>query len=297
MGPTAAGKSRAGARLARKFNGEVINCDSMQVYRRFDIGTDKPTEEMRRLVRHHLLDIAEPSAQFTAAAFVRLAREAVRDIGGRGRLPFVVGGTGLYLKAMLTGLFPGPGRDERLRRELEKEAGEEGVEALHRKLQAVDPVYAGRIGPRDKVRIVRALEVYHLSRKPLSEHFKGTRSEVADFHIVKIGLQLERAELYRKIEERVETMFRKGIVEEARSLLADGVPESAPPFRGLGYRRVLAYLKGEISLDEACRLTKQDTRQFAKRQITWFRKMDGVNWFPADDLTSMAAFLESRLAS
>lgn len=291
------GKSRVGVYLAQRFNGEIVNCDSIQVYRGFDIGTDKPTIEMRRLVAHHLLDIVEPSVQFTAADFVHQAREAVEDIEGRDRLPFIVGGTGLYLKALLTGLFPGPGRDERLRHTLEQEALEKGIEALHRRLGEADPAYAAVIGPKDRVRIIRALEVYALTRTPLSEHFKRTRSEVADFHIIKIGLQLERKELYRRIEERVDIMFQKGMIAEARSLLDAGVPESAPAFRGLGYRRVLAHLRGDISIDEAKRLTKQDTRQYAKRQITWFRKMAGVNWYPADDLNSLAAFLESWLAS
>ncbi|MFZ2053526.1 MAG: tRNA (adenosine(37)-N6)-dimethylallyltransferase MiaA [Candidatus Aminicenantales bacterium] len=297
LGPTAVGKSRAGAYLARKFNGEIINCDSMQVYRSFDIGTDKPTIEMRRQVPHYLLDIAEPSTQFTAGEFVRQALAAVRLIEERDRLPFVVGGTGLYLKALLEGLFPGPGRDEELRRRFEQEAREEGLVTLHRRLEAVDPVYARLIGEQDKVRIIRALEVYSLTQKPLSEHFESTRSEVADFHILKIGLQLERKELYRRIEERVDRMFQNGICEEVHRLLAAGVPESAPPFRALGYRRVLAHLQGAISFDETKRLTKQDTRQYAKKQITWFRKMAGVSWFPADDLTSLAAFLEARLSS
>lgn len=297
LGPTAVGKSRAGIYLAREFKGEIINCDSMQVYKGFDIGTDKPTAEMRRQVRHHLLDVAEPTTQFTAGEFVRGARTAIQAIGRRARLPFIVGGTGLYLKALLEGLFPGPGRDDELRRRLEKEADKKGLEILRKKLEAIDPVYARLIGTRDKVRIIRALEVYSLTRKPLSEHFADTRSEMGDFHILKIGLQLEREELRRRIEERVDRMFRDGIRDELERLLAAGVPENAPPLRALGYKRVLAHLHGVISIDEARRLTKQDTRQYAKRQLTWFRKMPGINWFPAEDLTSPAAFLEAWLAS
>jgi tRNA dimethylallyltransferase len=290
------GKSRTGAYLARKFDGEIINCDSMQVYQGFDIGTDKPTAEIRREIPHHLLDIAEPSTQFTAGEFVRRARAALEAIVERTHVPFIVGGTGLYLKALVEGLFPGPERNDELRRRLEQEADEKGLETLRKRLEAVDPVYAGLIGAQDKVRIVRALEVYSLTRKPLSEHFGMTRSAVSDFHLLKIGLQLERKELYRRIEERVDRMFRDGICEEVNRLLAAGVPEDAPPFRALGYRRVLAHLQGEISIDEAKRLTKQDTRQYAKRQLTWFRKMSGISWFPADDLASLAAFLEVRLA-
>lgn len=296
LGPTAVGKSRAGKALALKFKGEIINCDSMQVYEGFDIGTDKPTLEMRRQVPHHLIDIVEPRAQFTAGEFVRRALEAVRLIEGRGRRPFIVGGTGLYLKALLEGLFPGPGRDEKIRRKLEQEAAEKGLGALRSRLEEVDPAYARTVGNRDKVRIIRALEVHALTGEPISRLFERTRSEVAGFNILKIGLQLEREELYRRIEKRVESMFRNGICEEVTRLLDAGVPESAPPFRGLGYRRVIAYLQGRTTLDEAKRLTKQDTRQYAKRQITWFRKTPGVNWFPGDDLTSVSLFLESWLA-
>jgi len=290
------GKSAAGVYLARRFGGEIINCDSMQVYRGFDIGTDKPTPEMRKLVPHHLLDIIEASDQFTAADFVRGALAALRLIEERGGLPFIVGGTGLYLKALLDGLFPGPGRDEELRRELEREVQEKGLQSLRRKLEEVDPRYARLIGENDKVRIIRALEVFYLTRKPISVHFESTRSEVSDFHLLKIGLQLERKELYRMIEERVDRMFQRGIVAEVRNLLAAGVEESAPPFRALGYKHVLASLKGTMSLDEAARLTKQDTRHYAKRQISWFRKMAGVNWLPAGDHATLAAYLEARFA-
>ena len=268
----------------------------MQVYRGFNIGTDKPTAEMRKQVPHHLLDVAEATDQFTAADFVRLALAAVRTIEERGRLPFVVGGTGLYLKALLDGLFPGPGRNPELRLKLEQESGERGLQSLYGKLEEADPVYARLIGSKDKVRIIRALEVFYLTGKPLSEHFESTRSEVADFQVLKIGLQLERKELYRMIEERVDKMFRGGILEEVRGLLAAGAEENAPPFRALGYKHVLAHLKGAISLEEAGRLTKQDTRQYAKRQICWFRKMAGVNWLPAGDQPSLAAFLEAQFA-
>jgi len=297
LGPTGVGKSAAGVYLARRYGGEIINCDSMQVYRGFDIGTDKPTPEMQKLVPHHLLDIAEASDQFTAADFVRQALVAAWQIEERGRLPFVVGGTGLYFKALLEGLFPGPGRDAQLRRTLEQEANEKGLHSLRQKLEEADPGYARLIGEKDKVRIIRALEVFYLTRKPITEHFEGTRSEVADFHILKIGLQLERKELYRMIEERVDRMFQGGIVGEVRSLLAAGVEESAPPFRALGYKHVRAHLKGAISLEEAGRLTKQDTRHYAKRQISWFRKMAGVTWFPAGDHASLAAFLEAQFAA
>jgi tRNA dimethylallyltransferase len=291
------GKSEAAALLAGRFNGEIINCDSMQVYRGFDIGTDKPVAELRAKIPHHLLDIADPNSQFSAGDFVREALTAVRLIDGRGRLPFVVGGTGLYLKALLEGLFPGPGRDVAVRRRLEEEARERGLESLRQRLEELDPAYSRVVGARDRVRIIRALEVYILTGKPISEHFAATKPEATDFQPLKIGLQLERKELYRKIEERVERMFQNGIVRETMSLLASGVSEAAAPFRALGYKHVLSFLKKQISLEEAIERTKTDTRHYAKRQITWFRKMKGIQWFPAGDLMGVATFLETRLAS
>lgn len=297
LGPTGVGKSAASIHLGPLFEGEIINCDSMQVYRAFDIGTDKPTTEMRERVPHHLLDIVEASAQFTAADFVKKALAAVSLIESRRKLPFIVGGTGLYLKALIEGLFPGPGRNPALRAELEREARETGLEGLRKKLERVDPAYAQIIGQRDRMRIIRALEVYALTKKPISQHFLNTKSPVAGFHLLKIGLKLEKNELYHKIEERVERMFRRGIVEEVQNLLARGVDESSPPFRALGYKYVLEYLKKEISLEEAVLLTKRETRHYAKRQMTWFRKMAGVTWFRADDYSSMTAFLEEQLAS
>lgn len=297
LGPTGVGKSSVAIPLALRFRGEIISCDSMQVYKGFDIGTDKPTPEMRGLVPHHLLDVVDSPTQFTAADFVKQAVAAMRLIIKRHRLPFIVGGTGLYLKALLEGLFPGPGKDAALRGRFEREAQVAGLQSLRQKLEEVDPIYAAMIGPRDKVRIIRALEVFTLTQKPISLHFTDTRSEIAGFHPVKIGLKLEREKLYRRIEERVERMFEKGIVEEVINILARGAEETCPPFRALGYKYVLKFLKQEISLEEAVSLAKKDTRRYAKRQMTWFRKMSGVNWFEADDHASLVAFLESGLGS
>ncbi len=296
LGPTGVGKSAAGIHLAEKFKGEIITCDSMQVYKGFDIGTDKPTPEMRQKAPHHLLDIVDFSTQFTAADFVREALAAIQLIEGRGRLPFIVGGTGLYLKALLEGLFPGPGKDAGLRERLEKKAQGAGLDSLRKKLEEVDPSYARLIGPRDKMRIIRALEVYYLTERPISLHFLNTKPSLSYFHLLKIGLQLERKELYRRIEERVERMFKNGIVTEAENLLAQGIEASAPPFRALGYKYVLQFLKKGISLEEAVSMTKRDTRRYAKRQITWFKKMAGTNWFSADDYSSLSRFLEANLA-
>ncbi len=295
LGPTAVGKSRVAVDLALRFGGEIVGGDSIQVYRGFDIGTDKPSPAERRGVPHHLIDIVDPTVQFTAADFVREALAAARGIASRGRLPIVAGGTGLYLKALIDGLFPGPGRDPAVRAALEAEVREKGLEALFRRLQAVDPAYAAKIRDRDKVRIVRALEVYEATGRPISEHFRATASPVADRTVVRLGLRLDRAVLVRRIEERVERMFARGLVDEVRGLLARGVPDDAPPFRALGYRHVLAHLRAGLALEEAVALTKTDTRQYAKRQMTWFRKMDGVAWFSPDDGPGLEEHLRNQL--
>jgi tRNA dimethylallyltransferase len=295
LGPTAVGKSRVAVDLALLFGGEIVSGDSIQVYRGFDIGTDKPGPEARRGVPHHLIDIVGPEVQYTAADFVRDALAAARGIAARGGLPIVAGGTGLYLKALLDGLFPGPGRDPALRAALETEAREKGLDTLYRRLEAIDPEYARKIRDRDRIRIIRALEVQAATGRSLSDHFRDTRSPVEGRRVVRLGLQLDRGALVRRIDERVERMFGRGLVDEVRGLLARGVPRSAPPFKALGYSHVLRLLAGEIGRDEAIELTKIDTRQYAKRQMTWFRKMDGVAWFSPDDGPGLERHLRNQL--
>lgn len=295
LGPTAVGKSRVAVDLALRFGGEVISGDSIQVYRGFDIGTAKPGPEERRGVPHHLIDIADPETQYTAADFVRDALAAARVMARRGRRPIVVGGTGLYLKALIEGLFPGPGRDPALRAALEAEAAEKGLDALFRRLEAVDPEYARKVRSRDRVRIVRALEVHLTTGRPLSEHFRETRPSVEGRRLIRIGLELDRPTLCRRIDERVDRMFAGGLVEEVRSLLERGVSEGCPAFRALGYSHVLRLLRGEIGRAEAVSLTKTDTRQYAKRQMTWFRKMAEVAWFSPEDRTGLERHLQKRL--
>jgi tRNA dimethylallyltransferase len=295
LGPTAVGKSRVAVDLALRFGGEVISGDSIQVYRGFDLGTDKPSAQARRGVPHHLIDIVGPEVQFTAADFVREALSAAEGIAGRGRLPIVAGGTGLYLKALCDGLFPGPGRDPALRASLEAEAREKGLEALFRRLEAVDPEYARKIRGRDRIRIIRALEVHAATGRPISEHFRATESPVKGRTVVRLGLRLEREEINRRIDARVDRMFERGLIEEVRGLLERGVPETAPPFRALGYSHVLRHLRGETSRDEAAALTKIDTHHYAKRQMTWFRKMAGVVWFSPDDGRALEEYVQNRL--
>jgi tRNA dimethylallyltransferase len=296
LGPTAVGKSEISIRLAKRFGGEIINCDSMQVYQGFDIGTDKISPEKMENIPHHLISIVDPSVQFTAADFVQLSLKAIEEILKREKLPIITGGTGLYLKALLEGLFPGGKRVPAIRMRLERQARRMGLEHLWKKLENIDPSYAHKIGKKDKIRIIRALEVFHATKKPLSRHFASTRSYVEDFHILKIGLKLEMSMIYKKIEDRVDRMFRKGMVDEVQLLLAQGIRQDSPPFRALGYAQVLKYLKGEITLEEAAELTKKETRHYAKRQMTWFRKMKGIRWFSAEDFTSIMKYVQDNIA-
>jgi len=295
LGPTAVGKSGLAVKLAARFHGEIINGDSMQVYRGFTIGTAKPTFAERAGVPHHLLDFVDPASQFCAMDFVKETLRVLAELRARNALPFIVGGTGLYLKALLDGLFPGPGRDPLVRKRLAAEVEDRGLPSLWQRLEGLDPGYARKIGPNDRLRIIRALEVHELTGLPLSAHFGRTSGFLKDFHCLRIGLQLERKELTRRIEERVDRMFEQGLAAEVESLLAQGVSEEAPPFRALGYKHVLMYLHHRISLDDAVALTKQDTRQYAKRQLTWFRKMAEVRWFAPSDLEAVAALIKGSL--
>ncbi len=295
LGPTGVGKSRISIQMAHLFKGEVINCDSMQVYRGFDIGTDKISPDSKEGVPHHLLDVVAPETQFTAADFVQAALKAAEGIWERARLPIITGGTGLYLKALIDGLFPGGQKNPEIRRQLEQEARAQGLEPLWKRLARIDPAYADKIGPRDRIRIIRALEVYLATGQPLSWHFSRTRSHVADCNLIRIGLNLERRDLYARIDRRVERMFTAGLIDEVQNLLAAGVGEDAPPFRALGYKQVLRHLRQEISAEEAAALTQQETRRYAKRQMTWFRNMEGIRWFAPDELPDIEKHIHRSL--
>lgn len=295
LGPTGVGKSRTSILLAHALQGEIINCDSMQVYRGFDIGTDKVPLNQREGILHHLLDWVEPDTQFTAADFVHSTLEAAAGIWSRHHLPLITGGTGLYLKALIEGLFPEGKKDPDIRRKLEREAERDGLEALWQRLLRVDPVYAQKIGPRDSIRIIRALEVFALSGKPLSFLFAQTRSFVQDCNLIQVGLCMGRQDLYSRINLRVERMFSQGMVQEVQRLVSSGVQETAPPFRALGYQQVLRYLRQEISLEQAVELTQQKTRRYAKRQMTWFRKMEDIHWFSPEEQDNIKAHIQKHL--
>ncbi len=297
LGPTASGKSALGLALAERHGGEIINCDSTAVYRGFDIGTDKVPCEARRGVPHHLIDIADPAEVYTAAQFARDAAACIRGIHGRGRLPILVGGTGFYYRALTRGLFPGPGADETLRARLDRIAERCGVECLHRMLGRVDPPSAARIMPRDRKRLVRALEVYLSTGRPLTAHFEATRSPIADCAVTAVALRLPASLTAERVARRVDEQFGRGLVQEVRDLLARGVPPTARPFGGLVYRQVIEMLRGVRGELETRALIVQENRRYARRQLIWFRKEPNLMWFDgpgerADTLQRVEAALE-----
>ena len=279
LGPTASGKSSLALRLAHRFRGEIVGCDSVQVYRLLDIGTSKVLKHEQAGITHHLIDFLNPDREFTAGQYMNQGREVLAGIKERGNLPLVVGGTGLYLRALLTGLFDGPSRCQALRRRFQQQAQRKGEAHLHRLLARVDRDSARRISPRDRPKIIRALEVFFLTAKPLSSHFHRATEKLQGFHLLKIGLNPPRPQLYERIEERVDRMFSDGLVEEVQSILEKGYSPTCKPLQSLGYPQVLHYLQGKISLQAAVAATKQATRQYAKRQLTWFRKEADVIWF------------------
>ena len=279
LGPTASGKSSLALHLAKSFSGEIVNCDSVQVYRSLDIGTSKPTRQERIDVRHHLIDVVDPDRLFTAGDYLVQGRAAVSEIWGRHLLPIVAGGTGLYLRALLAGLFNGPKRSEVLRSRLNKIVGRRGLSHLHSVLHRIDPVSARRISINDKPKVIRALEVFFLTSKPLSWHFDSGRTPLQGFKILKIGLNPPRKSLYEAIDRRVEEMFANGLVEEVQSILNRGFSPGLKALNSLGYAQVVRHLQGELSLAETLDLTQRETRHYAKRQLTWFRKENEVFWF------------------
>ena len=281
LGPTATGKSALGLALAERLNGEIVSCDSTAVYRGFDIGTDKVMPHERRGIPHHLIDVAAPTEEYSAARYGRDAAAAIRAITARGRLPIVVGGTGLYYRALTRGLFDGPGRDTALRGRLDAIANKRGVERLHRWLARVDPSSAERVMPRDLKRLVRALEVYLLTGEPLSEHFARTRSPLPDYAVRAFALSLPPQVIAERVARRVDLQFERGLLDEIRGLLAAGVPETAHPFTGLVYRQALELLHGVRGERETRDLIAQENRRYARRQLIWFRKEPNLRWIHA----------------
>jgi tRNA dimethylallyltransferase len=280
VGPTASGKSDLAVFLAEQFSGEIVNYDSVQIFRHLNIGTAKPTPEEQARVPHHMIDIREPTEIYTAGDYQRDARRVLQNIGQRGKLPILVGGTGLYLRALTEGLFSGPKRSIYWRNRLEMMAERKGRGYLHRMLMRLDPPAASRIAVRDKPKIIRALEVRLETGKALSQHLQEKpRQPLTDFKAIFVGLNPPRDILYERINERVRKMFDAGLVEEVRRLLASGIPASAKPFEAIGYRHVLADLDSSTPQEETIRIIQRDTRRYAKRQMTWFRNQPEIAWF------------------
>lgn len=276
-GPTGSGKTALSLALAEKFGGEIVSCDSVAVYRGMDVGTAKPTHEERARIAHHLIDVADPDEAFTAGEYSRQARSALREIAGRGRLPVVTGGTGLYLRALTEGLFAGPARHEDLRERLRGSAARRGSGWLHRILGRIDPASAARIHTNDTPKLIRAVEVCLTAQRPMSEVL--SRDPLRGFRLLRIGLNPRRAALYERLNQRCSEMFAAGLVEETRGLLARYGPVKA--LDSLGYRQALGVLDGRTTEQEAVAAAQQGHRNYAKRQLTWFRREADVHWIEA----------------
>jgi tRNA dimethylallyltransferase len=276
-GPTGAGKSELALRVAEEFGGEVVNCDSLQIYRYFDIGTAKLAPAEMRGIPHHLIDVLDPDQVFTAGEYARLGRAALAAISSRGRLPVVAGGTGFYLRALFEGLFRGPARDDALRERLAvRERRRTG--SLHRLLRRFDAAAAARIHPNDVPKVMRALEVCLLARRPVTEMFREGRDQLEGYRVLKLGLAPDRDRIYRRLDERCRRMFESGLQDEVQRILDKGFPADVKPFESHGYRQAIQMLRGELNAKEARFYAQRNTRNYAKRQMTWFRKEPDMEW-------------------
>lgn len=295
LGPTASGKSGLAVELASLFNGEIISADSMQVYRHLDIGTAKPSKEELKRVAHHFIGIADPEEEYTAARFRTEALEKIGEIRSRGREVFVAGGTGLYVKVLTKGIFEGPRADHSVREALMGLVREQGKEALYERLKEVDPASAEKIHPNNTGRLIRALEVWQLAKRPISEFHSEHAFAEEPFDALKVGLELDRAALYEGIERRVDEMMERGLLEETRGLLSMGYSAALKPMRGLGYKEMTGFLNGEYPLETAVSLIKQNTRRYAKRQLTWFRKDPEIRWFSPEQKNDIIDLVKGHL--
>jgi tRNA dimethylallyltransferase len=295
-GPTCVGKTAVAIDLATRLDGEIVGADSMQVYRHMDIGTAKPTHAERQAVPHHMIDIVDPDAPFDAARYAALARRAIDTICSRGRLPFVAGGTGLYIRALTGGIFKRGASDPAVRERLKRTAQTEGIQMLHRRLERCDPASARRLHPKDALRIVRALEVYEITGKPLSDYHRGHRFGDRPYRVLSIGLDMARERLYNRIDRRVEAMLAAGFFEEVRQLLKRGYGEDLKSMQAIGYRHMVDFIKGRIDRDTLAETMKRDTRRYAKRQLTWFRADPQTEWYGVEAIDDMLALIRRFLS-
>ena len=290
LGPTGVGKTKVSLEVADRLEGEIVCADSRQIYRFMDIGTAKPKPEQRKRIVHHLIDIVNPDQKFTAADFAQQAKIIIGNLIEKGKPAILVGGTGLYIRALTKGFFKSPRGDTTVRERLNKWAQERGKDFLHKKLRQIDPEAAKKVHPNNVVRVIRALEVYELTGVPISQLQKSGDYPKKEFDFVKVGLNLGRRKLYEIIEKRVDKMMAEGLLQEARKLDRLGYSRELSPLKTLGYKELFSYLDGDLSLAEAVDLIKKNTRNYAKRQITWFKKEEDIVWFDAD-----AEGLESRI--
>jgi tRNA dimethylallyltransferase len=294
VGPTASGKTSLALRLAEEFNGEIVSCDSVAVYREMEIGTAKPTHEERTLVQHHMIDIAWPNEACTAGDYSRLARESLTGITERGHLPIIAGGTGLYLRALIDGLFPAPAQPPGLRERLRQCAATRGPTYLHRLLTRLDPAAAAAIHSNDVPKVVRAIEVSLAAKQPLTQQWEKGRDALTGYRILRLGLNPPRPRLYERINQRAAAMFDRGLVEETERLVAR-YGESCRPFTSLGYAEAVTVLRGQLTRDQAVAQAQQGHRNYAKRQLTWFRRETGMHWLAGcggdEDITDKALHL------
>ncbi len=284
VGPTASGKTNLSIELAKRMNGEIISADSMQIYKYMDIGTAKPTEEEMQGINHYLIDEVLPSEDFNVVRFKELAERYIDNIREKGKQPIVAGGTGLYVSSLINNIsFSESESDWELRETLKKEAEELGPEYLHKKLQKVDPASALSIHPNNVKRVIRALEVYYQTQKPISYHNEISRSIPPRYQFVLVGLNMDRQVLYERINKRVDIMIQNGLVDEVKRLVDLGYADSIISMQGIGYKEILEYLRNNITIEQAIENIKQGTRRYAKRQITWFKRINGIRWFNIDN--------------
>ncbi len=297
VGPTASGKTNLSIELAKRLNGEIISADSMQVYKHMDIGTAKPTPEEMQGIKHYLIDEIMPDEEFNVVKFKELAEKYIEEILAKDKQPILVGGTGLYISSLINNInFSETETDWELRELLNKEAEEKGSEFIHNKLKLVDPVSAENIHPNNVKRVIRALEVYYQTQKPISYHNEKSREIPSKYKFILLGLNMEREKLYERINKRVDVMLENGLVEEVKRLVELGYSEAITSMQGIGYKEILWYLRNEISLDEAIDIIKRDSRRYAKRQITWFKRIKEIKWFSIDNFGNTNTITETVIS-
>jgi tRNA dimethylallyltransferase len=295
-GPTAVGKTKLSIEIAKSLDGEIVSADSMQIYKYMDIGTAKPSINERQNIPHHMIDIIEPEQEFSVAEYQKMAVDIISDIHKRNKLPIIVGGTGLYIKSLLYPMnFTDAYQDVEYRKRLQKTAEKMGKNYLYQQLEKIDPKTASRLHPNDVRRVIRALEVYHISGKPMSHYVQNLKDMDFRYDAAMIGLVMNRAKLYERINQRVDAMIERGLLNEVKSLLDKGYTRNMVSMQGLGYKEIIDYYQGRLTLEEAIYKLKQETRRYAKRQLTWFRAQKGVKWINIDDYSSERDIIECAL--